>query len=279
MKLCKIQRATILLGLILPKSSNLSNGFLGHCGVQLSTRDPYISEFLIKCNKANEEGSCKRELVPTAEDNTLDRRDILGKTLKTCFLGVSSLASTATSANALSKSRTEGYPIQRSEREWAYVLSGQQYNILRNGGTERPNSSILESEERAGIYSCAGCNTPLFDGAQKFHSGTGWPSFADSIDGNVEVEDVNVIQMNLGGAELRCATCGGHLGDVFNDGFLYVNTPAFKTGKRFCIDGAALLFKPNESDELVYGDTPPTRKNNGLPSFLEPPKINARSID
>ena len=274
-----IHQTTLLLGITLANRNKFCNGFLGHSGALFSKRNLNFSQLLIKCKKNNEDSFCKHELVPTPEENTLDRRDILGKTFKTCFVGVSSFASAATSASATSKSRTEGYPIQRSEREWAYILSGQQYNILRNGGTERPNSSILESEERPGLYSCAGCNTPLFDSAQKFHSGTGWPSFADTIKGNVEIEDVNMIQLNLGGAELRCATCGGHLGDVFNDGFLFVNTPAFNTGKRFCIDGAALIFKPNESDEIVYGDTPPYKKPNELPSFLEPPKINARSID
>ncbi len=85
----------------------------------------------------------------------------------------------------------------------------------------------------------------------KFQSGTGWPSFASALPG-VEIEKVNSIQLSLSGAELKCQTCGGHLGDVFNDGFLFVGTPAAKTGKRFCIDGAALVFKPaNGGVDLV----------------------------
>lgn len=181
------------------------------------------------------------------------------------------------------KSRTEGYPIQRTEREWAYILSGPQYNILRNGGTERPNSSILEAEERPGTFACAACQTPLFTSQAKFHSGTGWPSFASTIGNNVEVEQVNPLQANLVGAELRCASCGGHLGDVFNDGLLFVNTPAFVTGKRYCIDGAALIFTPETISgdganvEVVYGDTPPpSNKRDALPGFLQSPTITPR---
>lgn len=204
-----------------------------------------------------------------------DRREVLRGVAGT--MGAVLLSSNPQLASAASaKSRTDGYSVQRPEREWAYVLSGQQYNILREGGTERPYSSILEGEDRPGTFVCAGCGTPLFESAEKFHSGTGWPSFAAALDG-VEVEDVNPVQMSLAGAELRCHTCGGHLGDVFLDGKLFVGTPAFKSGKRFCIDGAALIFKPADGSAEVYGDTaPPTKPASSLPSFLEPPKINAR---
>ena len=75
-------------------------------------------------------------------------------------------------SNAMnSKNRADGYAVQHTDREWAYMLSGQQYNILRQGGTERPNSSILEGDDRAGEFRCAGCATPLFASASKFHSG------------------------------------------------------------------------------------------------------------
>lgn len=179
-------------------------------------------------------------------------------------------------SNAMSaKSRSEGYAVQRTEREWAYILSGQQYNILRVGGTERPNSSILEGEDRAGAFRCAACSTPLFTSASKFHSGTGWPSFGSPLEG-VEVENVNAVQASLLGAEIRCGTCGGHLGDVFSDGMLYVNTPAFTSGKRYCVDGYALVFKPSNGGEDVFGDLAPPVKKQQMPDFLAPPKINAR---
>ena len=90
------------------------------------------------------------------------------------------------------------------------------------------------------------------------------------------------MQANLLGAEIRCGTCGGHLGDVFNDGKLYVGTPAFTSGKRFCVDGGALIFEPegsNSDSELVYGDVAPKGKEGGAgagPGWLAPPKISPR---
>jgi peptide-methionine (R)-S-oxide reductase len=121
------------------------------------------------------------------------------------------------------------------------MLSGQQYFILRRGGTEVPNSSPLVKEKRTGTFCCAGCDAPLFESAQKFESGTGWPSFAEPLPA-VETMSGNVLQQALLGTEVRCGICGGHLGDVFADGFLFPGTPAALTGKRYCIDGAALFF-------------------------------------
>jgi peptide methionine sulfoxide reductase MsrB len=91
----------------------------------------------------------------------------------------------------------------------------------------------------------------------------------------VEVEQVNPVTANLVGAELRCAICGGHLGDVFADGFLFVGTPAFSSGKRYCIDGAALIFQPAQAGEPdVRGDIPKRiTAPKELPSWLLPPKI------
>jgi peptide-methionine (R)-S-oxide reductase len=108
------------------------------------------------------------------------------------------------------KSRTDGYAVQKSKDEWTSILTPLQFDILRKGGTERSYSSILEGEERLGVYSCAGCGTELFVASEKFHSGTGWPSFASAVEG-VEVEKVNSLQANLAGAEVRCVTCGGKL--------------------------------------------------------------------
>jgi peptide-methionine (R)-S-oxide reductase len=209
-------------------------------------------------------------------DKQTDRRSLFQETAKLLSAGFvsSSLISTSPQpANAMNnKSRSENYTVQYTDREWSYMLSGKQYNILRQGGTERPNSSILEGEEREGEYRCAGCATPLFASSAKFHSGTGWPSYASALPG-VEVEAVNPVQANLLGAEIRCGTCGGHLGDVFNDGFVYVGTPAFVTGKRFCVDGGALIFKPSDGTEDVFGDLTPPKKEASVPSFLQPPKI------
>ena len=229
--------------------------------------------------KSNHENPSKQPpSKPTSPCSS--RRAIFQKTASqtaSTLLISSSIGVSPASASNNAKDRTTGYAIQHTEREWAYILSGTQYNILRQGGTERPNSSILESEDRDGIFKCAGCNTPLFDSPQKFHSGTGWPSFAKGIESNVEVEDVNPVQANLLGAEIRCATCGGHLGDVFNDGYLFVGTPAFVSGKRYCVDGAALIFEPKDGGELVYGDvSPKPKESGGSPDWLSPPKITPR---
>ena len=104
------------------------------------------------------------------------------------------------------KSRTAGYALQHTEREWSYLLSGAQYNILRLGGTERQASSVLNTytaEDQVGTYRCAGCVTPLFASTAKFNSGTGWPSFAAAIDTNVEVERANPITATFNGREVR----------------------------------------------------------------------------
>jgi len=172
------------------------------------------------------------------------------------------IGSFAKSTVAQAKSRTDGYGVQHTDREWSYILDGAQYNILRQGGTERQKSSILNtfSSDNVGTYICAACNTPLFMSDAKFSSGTGWPSFA-SATSDVEVEQMDPIRATLGGRELRCQTCGGHLGDVFNDGWIYVGTEAAKTGQRYCIDGAALIFKPKDGGEDVIGSTPPPNKS------------------
>lgn len=125
-------------------------------------------------------------------------------------------------------------PLERTDAQWKAMLSPQAYDVLRHEGTERPFSSPLNDEKRAGTYHCAGCELPLFAHATKFDSGTGWPSFwqplpkaiATSID----------FETGVPRTEVHCARCGGHLGHVFNDG-------PKPTGKRYCMNGDALLFK------------------------------------
>lgn len=200
-------------------------------------------------------------------------------TLGTVITSLAKKASASASSDKKIKSRTDGYMVQKSEQEWKEALSPMQYYILRNGGTEPPGYSVLEKENRHGVYQCAGCSTPLFRSEDKFNSGTGWPSFARAI-GNVEIENVNIITANLVGAELRCQTCGGHLGDVFSDGYLFVGTEAFVTGKRYCIDGAALMFYPTDDiNHPINGDQPKIIKKNQLPNVFDLPIINPRSRD
>lgn len=203
-------------------------------------------------------------------------------TTANAILSSPSPATAASSSSSVIKSRSNGYPIQHSDEEWMSLLSSKQYSILRLGGTERPFSSILESNKQSGTYVCAGCGSSLFPSHAKFSSGTGWPSFASYIDDHVEIQNVNMVQYQLFGAEVRCSNCGGHLGDVFGDGILFPGTPAFESGKRFCIDGAALLFYPDKDNdagsgsEFVRGDLEAERT---IPSFLQAPEIQARPRD
>jgi peptide-methionine (R)-S-oxide reductase len=128
------------------------------------------------------------------------------------------------------------YPVSKTEAEWKKQLSSEAYYVLRQAGTERPFTSALNNEKRKGIFHCAACNTPLFKSDHKFDSGTGWPSFDREIKGNVAYGSDN--KLGYSRDEEHCATCGGHLGHVFNDG------PRKTTGKRHCINGVALKFVP-----------------------------------
>ena len=137
---------------------------------------------------------------------------------------------------AQNKKEDKVFPVTKTEAEWKAQLTALQFNILREEGTERPFSSELDKNYSKGTYICVACNTPLFEGVHKFDSGTGWPSFDREIEGNVGF--TTDYKMGYPRAEEHCATCGGHLGHVFDDG------PRETTGKRHCINGAALRFIP-----------------------------------
>ena len=124
-----------------------------------------------------------------------------------------------------------------SDTEWKSRLNQEQYNILRDDGTERAFTSSLNKEYRDGTYVCAGCGLALFMSATKFDSRTGWPSFFKPIKGHIETRtDFKLI---LPRTEYHCARCGGHQGHVFNDG-------PEPTGQRWCNNGVALKFVPAE---------------------------------
>jgi peptide-methionine (R)-S-oxide reductase len=125
--------------------------------------------------------------------------------------------------------------IIRSNAEWKQLLTPEQYDVLREEGTERPFSSPLDHETRTGMYLCAACDLPLFPSKYKYDSGTGWPSFYDVLPGHVETkQDFALI---LPRTEYHCARCGGHQGHVFDDG-------PKPTGLRYCNNGVALRFVP-----------------------------------
>ena len=136
------------------------------------------------------------------------------------------------------KTTQKEYAISKTETEWKALLSKEEYYVLRKAGTERAFSSALNKNYKSGIYACKACETPLFKSEHKYDSGSGWPSFDREIKNNVEFST----DSNLGytRTEEHCATCGSHLGHVFNDG------PKDTTGKRHCINGVALKFIPKE---------------------------------
>ncbi|WP_242205270.1 peptide-methionine (R)-S-oxide reductase MsrB [Aestuariivivens insulae] len=137
------------------------------------------------------------------------------------------------------KSNTK-YKVSKTEAEWQKQLTDLEYYVLRKAGTERAFSSPLNNNYEKGIYVCKACETPLFKSEHKFNSGTGWPSFDQEIKGNVAYASGNT--NSFYGIEEHCATCGGHLGHIFNDG------PKDTTGKRHCINGVAIKFIPEKDN-------------------------------
>src|SRR3954463_16211708 len=128
--------------------------------------------------------------------------------------------------------------MQKTDDDWRQTLTPEQFRILREHGTEPRGSSPLNKEKRQGTFTCAACGQPLFETDAKFESGTGWPSFTEPLGDAVATTTDRSHGMTR--TEVHCASCGGHLGHVFPDG------PA-PSGLRYCMNGAAMDFKPGES--------------------------------
>ena len=130
----------------------------------------------------------------------------------------------------------ERFKVTHTDAEWRALLTPAQYAVLRRQGTERPYSSPLDKEHRAGTFACAGCQLALFSSETKFDSHTGWPSFWQPLE-NAAVASNSDRSVDMMGKEVHCAQCGGHLGHVFNDG-----PPP--TRLRYCMNGVAMTFTP-----------------------------------
>ena len=124
---------------------------------------------------------------------------------------------------------------QLTDAQWKARLSPLQYRVLREAATERPFSSPLDKEKRVGTFGCAGCALPLYSSKTKFDSGTGWPSFWTPLKGGIATSTDR--ELGYARVEVHCKRCGGHLGHVFDDG-------PKPTGKRYCMNGAALTVRP-----------------------------------
>ena len=132
-------------------------------------------------------------------------------------------------------------PVRKSEEEWRAILSEEAFEILRRDGTEAAFCSPLDQESREGAYHCKGCDLPLFHSDHKYDSGTGWPSFRGPIHPD-HVGDKLDTSFGMRRYEVHCARCEGHLGHVFRDG-----PPP--EGLRYCINGAALQFRPVDAGD------------------------------
>jgi peptide-methionine (R)-S-oxide reductase len=157
-----------------------------------------------------------------------DRRLFLGLFGGTAIVGAGLLGATSGEA-------AERFEIQRTATEWRRRLGPARFRVLREAGTERAFTSPLLNEKRKGIFACAACGLPLFSSAAKYDSGTGWPSFRKALPNAVVYQ--RDFTLGIPRTEELCRRCGGHLGHVFDDG-----PPP--TGKRHCINGLSLAFKP-----------------------------------
>lgn len=139
-----------------------------------------------------------------------------------------------TTAGTRAFGQTTTFEITRTDAQWRAMLSDIEFDVMRKEGTERAFSSPLDKETRAGTYHCKGCDLRLYGSAQKFDSGTGWPSFWEALPNAIGTRADNSLFATR--TEAHCRRCGSHLGHIFDDG-------PQPTGNRHCLNGVSLTFQ------------------------------------
>ncbi|MBA3985611.1 MAG: peptide-methionine (R)-S-oxide reductase MsrB [Flavobacteriales bacterium] len=157
---------------------------------------------------------------------------------KIAFVALAFIAFSCNTKAQDTNNKEQKYAVEKTDAQWKAQLSAEAYTVLRQAGTERPFSSLLDKNYSPGVYTCKACGVPLYESEHKFDSGTGWPSFDRAVEENIEY-DVDY-KIGYARSELKCSNCGSHLGHVFDDG------PKNTTGKRHCINGIALEFIPQK---------------------------------
>jgi peptide-methionine (R)-S-oxide reductase len=169
----------------------------------------------------------------------ITRRAFIG-TVFTAASGTLSACSSVDADAPAGGAQTKQFEITKTDDEWKRLLAPERFRVLRKHATEPPGSSPLDHERRRGTYYCAGCDLPLFSSTAKFDSGTGWPSFTAPLENAVGTSiDRSYFAIRT---EVHCRRCGGHLGHVFGDG-------PRPTGMRYCMNGLALVFRPDTTAE------------------------------